>query len=588
MRDVAKKPPMARVNKVICTVLLAVLILNLEQSTLQAQERPERSWRFGVIESYESPSHADRLNVGWTRIIFHWAEVQAGGVDSWSPSVNANLIDTEIEAGRMVVGLLIGIPNWAMDESGLPQGLWAPPNDPSNTWARYVEMVVSRYREKIDHWIIWNEPDILEDAIAHSWNGTVSDFVQLQRIAYKVAKAANPEAIIHLPAFTYWSDYQAGSEQYMARLLDEIQEDPQAAANNHYFDVATAHLYFQPGQIYDLLTHFTDIMRVRGLQQPIWLVETNAPPIDDPQWPVSNWTLSVTQQEQAAFMPQAMALALAAGAERVGLYKLKDTDDDNKANPEPFGLVRMDSSERPAFATYRLAVGYLSGTFRAERERWDDIGQIRLEQEGQTTTLLFSRLPEWKTARVTATGDQARLVDMWGTTKVVTPTNGMYTVNLQPASCSHSIGDYCMIGGPDYYLIQSANIVRPTMTQTPSMTPASTPTHTPSTTATTASTATPTQTPLATRTIKLTTSLEPTPPPNQSSTPVAGFSPTASTQDRTNETQNSSSKNPPGPESGATPGLRPYSNDVLTTMLVGGGVILVLILGVILRIRSRS
>jgi hypothetical protein len=90
-------------------------------------------------------------------------------------------------------------------------------------------------------------------------------------------------------------------------------------------------------------------MANHGIWKPIWLMETNAPPINDPTWPVPNWTLSVTLDEQAAFMPQVLASALAAGAERIAIYKLKDTADDRAANPEPFGLIRADGSRRPAY-----------------------------------------------------------------------------------------------------------------------------------------------------------------------------------------------------------------------------------------------
>ena len=457
---------------------------------------------------------------------FHWAKVQSGGSASWTPEIDQEQIESEIAAGRMVAGLLIGIPEWAITEDGLPAGLWLAHDDPDNTWANYVRRAASTYAGRIDHWIIWNEPDIRETEIAHTWNGTVADFAQLQRVAYLAAREANPEAIIHLPAFTYWADYYAGTEQYMARLLDEIMSDPEAAANNHYFDVATAHLYFQPGQIYDLLGLFTDLLRDRGLGQPIWLIETNAPPRDDEAWLVEEWTLSVTQVEQAAFMPQALAMGLAAGAERIGVYKLKDTESDKVANPEPFGLVRLDGSERPAFATYRLAVGYLGGALGAERERWDDIGQVRVDQADQSTTVLFSRVPEWQQAEVAATDDVATLVDMWGTKEVITPTNGLYTVDLPPASCSHSIGDNCMIGGYTYYLVQDADAPPPTATPAATATPAQTPTALPTETPTDAPTPTvtlpptntpsPTSTPLPTSTPSPTT----TPSPSQTAQPV--------------------------------------------------------------------
>ena len=556
-------------------LFLLALIAGIVPDSTQAQESDGESWRFGVIESYESPSHAQRLGVGWTRVTFHWAEIQSGEEEAWTPPLSDEQIASEIDAGRMMVGLLIGIPDWARAEDRLPQGLWAPYDDPANSWANYVSQTVSRYQGRIDHWIIWNEPDIRESELAHTWDGSVADFAQLQRSAYLAAKEANPQAVIHLPAFTYWADYQAGDEQYMALLLDQILEDPQAAANNYYFDVATAHLYFQPGQIYDLLGLFTNIMRERGLQQPIWLVETNAPPINDAAWPVPNWTLSVTEQEQAAFMAQALASALAAGAERVGLYKLKDTEDDRAANPEPFGLVRMDASERPAFATYRLAVGYLSGAIRAERERWDDIGQIRVDQEGQSTTVLFSRLPEWLRVEVAATDEAAQLVDMWGTKKIITPTNGLYTIDLPPASCSQSIGEFCMIGGPNYYLVQPSEVVLPTATplSTATLIPSTTPTDTPIPTVTPAPPARPTERalPTATATADKPAAVAAVAMTVIPATVTPSFQPTLS---------------PSAPVTPATiPEEKPTIINLPVIVLIGGGLVLVAGIGLLLRRR---
>lgn len=414
--------------------------------------------RFGVIESYESPDEATELGAGWTRVTFEWSRIQSGGPQTWTPKVTDGQIEAEIAAGRDVIGLLIGIPDWARDENLLPSGLWLPHDDPSNTWARFVRRAVTHYEGKVNHWIIWNEPDIQETEIAHTWDGSVADFAQLMRVAYLVAKDANPDIVIHLSAFTYWADYYRGSEQYMARLIDTIMEDPLAVDNNYYFDIATAHLYFQPNQVYDLLEFFVDIMRQRDLDQPIWLVETNAPPMDDPAWPVPDWFLSVKMDEQASYIPQALSSALAAGAGRIAIYKLKDTEDDRLANPEPFGLLRLDGSRRPAFDSFRIAVNYLGGMISAERERWDEVGQIRIDQPGQTTTVLFSRLPSEQRALVKATADSAQLVDMWGDSHLTEPEGGVFIIDLPAALCSQSIGDYCMIGGQTYYLVQPVEI----------------------------------------------------------------------------------------------------------------------------------
>ena len=422
---------------------------------VESKKSPD--WRFGLIETYEAPAVATTAGAAWTRLRFHWADVQPEGPDSWKAPLSDERLDAEIAAGRLVVGLLIGIPDWARpDAFSPPAGLWLPRTDPENLWARFVRQAVSRYAGRIDHWIIWNEPDIWDkSAPGHTWDGTVEDFAQLQRVAYLVAKESNPEATIHLAAFTYFWDANYQREQYLERLLDVLDADPQAAEHNYYFDVATAHLYFQPNLIYDVVQAFREMMASHGLERPLWLVETNAPPVDDATWPVPEFTLSVTLYEQAAFIPQALATALAAGAERAAVYKLQDTDDDRAANPEPFGLLRSDGSRRPAFDTYQVAVRYLSGARQATRKRWDEVGQVALDQGDYTTTVLFARLPAPQQAEVAATAREAVLVDMWGERQKLEAEGGVFSVPLPAALCTQPIGDYCMIGGTTYYLIQA-------------------------------------------------------------------------------------------------------------------------------------
>ena len=265
--------------------LLFILILIVQPAAAQTAEPPSP---FGIIESYESPHDATALGVSWTRVRFQWAEIQADGPDTWAPAVTDDQIDSEITNGRMVVGLLIGIPDWARGEDRLPSGLWLPHDDPSNLWANFVREAVGRYNGRINRWIIWNEPDIADaNALGHTWDGTIEDFIQLQRVAYLVAKESNPNAIIHLPAFTHFWD-----PTYFGRFLAALTADPQAAQHDYYFDVATAHLYFQPNSIYDIIQTFRTTLGGYGLEKPIWLVETNAPPLDDFTWPVPDWTLS--------------------------------------------------------------------------------------------------------------------------------------------------------------------------------------------------------------------------------------------------------------------------------------------------------
>lgn len=426
---------------------------------------------FGVVEAYESPADADALGASWTRILFRWNDIQPENSDQWlEPLVSEAQINAEIAANREVVGLIIGMPEWAQDENGLPKGLWLPHTDPNNMWATFVRQTVTKYEGRITHWVIWNEPDVWDkESFGHTWEGNVTEFAQLHRIAYHTAKEVTADNIIHLSAFTYYWDSIYGREQYLKRLLEEFDKDPLAPENNYYFDVATAHLYYNPTDIDKILQDWQEILAERDLQQRFWLIETNAPPSNDLKYPVIDPRFNVTEAEQAAFLPQIMAVALVNNVERMGVYKLKDNPVETAAEDEPFGLIRKDGSRRPAFDAYRLAMLRMRGAESAVRDRWDDIGQITLIQYGQQTTVMFARSPSFQIAAVEAFSDTATLIDNSGAAQLVTAEDGVFNIQLSGARCGELRDEYCMIGGDVVYLIQST-LPTPTATIPPTAT----------------------------------------------------------------------------------------------------------------------
>ena len=466
-----------------------LLLWLISPQPIHAQD-PDTNPQFGVIEAYEASEAATELGVGWTRIRFQWAEIQPDSAEQWQMErLSETHIASEVAAGRELIGLLIGIPEWARDKNNLPSGLYLPIDDPNNLWANFVRTTVERYKGEINHWIIWNEPDIWDkNALGHTWDGTEADFAQLMRVAYLVANESNPDVVIHLASMTWFWDSNSGRTQYMDRLLAAIKVDPEAAEHNYYFDVATAHLYFQPAQIHDILEAWRNILAEHGLyDKPFWLVETNAPVVDDPSWPVESITFNVTQRDQARFIPQAISLAFAAGAERISIFKLIDTETDRLANPEPFGLLRDDGSARLGFTAYQVAIDLLRDVVAGERERWDDVAQIRLTHgDGATTHVLFTRKGLGSVAEVVATVDEALLVNYLGEREVVSAENNRFYIDLTPPECNHPVSDYCMIGGDTYYLIQAAPVTEPTavpVTTVAKLAPTETPLPVPTATA---------------------------------------------------------------------------------------------------------
>jgi len=119
--------------------------------------------------------------VGWERVLFWWYKLQPNGPDDWNDQYFPDeILERELAQGREVVGLLNNTPHWATDGEplrGVPRGLYLPHNDPNNLWANFVRRIVSHYAGRIDHWIIWNEPDVWdEEHVGHTWAGSVEDY----------------------------------------------------------------------------------------------------------------------------------------------------------------------------------------------------------------------------------------------------------------------------------------------------------------------------------------------------------------------------------------------------------------------------
>jgi hypothetical protein len=243
--------------------------------------------RFGAVEAFWAPEEAADLGIGWERILFYWNEIQPAGPDDWNTlHVLEEWLDDANAHNRTIVGLLKNTPDWATDGetfAGVPNGLYLPVDSPDNLWAGYVRRVADYYAQRgVHHWIVWNEPDISPGTFGHEFAGSVQDYYQMVKTAYRVMKEVDPEATILLAGLTYWHD-----PGYLRRFLEVAAADPDAPANNYYFDVISLHVYFRVETVGFIINNIWAIQNDFGISKPIWVNETNAPPNLDPQWPVA-------------------------------------------------------------------------------------------------------------------------------------------------------------------------------------------------------------------------------------------------------------------------------------------------------------
>ncbi|NDJ63216.1 MAG: hypothetical protein GYB67_19000 [Chloroflexi bacterium] len=378
------------------------------------------------------------------------------------------------------------------DGTDIP-GVGKRPN-PSNPWAMFVSAAVERYRPGgalaqqlgwppgwgVSVWEAWNEPDL-----TLFWQGGVPAYARLLKVTYLVVKQVDPGARVLFGGLAY-GDPRV--DDWLAQVLAIYADDPLAAQYNYFFDIAALHSYSDPYRSALLIEWARGVLSTYGLDHPIWLNETGLPVWDDYPGPV--WTADQpseriyrgTLREQAHYMILNTAFALAAGAEIIFVHQLYD-DCGNQSSGTDFpphngelctagacwgdahGLFRngrdaicfsqhpLPGTPRPATIAYHLTArvfgtGALANgqiiklgaddapdAYAIAFDRPIDFGPIvGTPQISERLYVLWNPTPDPLTLTIPASGAGALLYTAEAAASILTPQNGVYTVNLPTAT----------------------------------------------------------------------------------------------------------------------------------------------------------
>jgi hypothetical protein len=414
--------------------------------------------RFGAVDAYMDGARADELGVRWSRLMFPWQRVQRVGPNEWWPAIADDIINDEVKRGRRLVGVLVNTPDWASSGVGRtytspPKNLNLPIDSSENYWAAYVRRSAAAYRGRVDTWVVWNEPDVWDPAHpGYTWAGSVEDFYQLQKVAYLAAHKGNPDAKVLLPGLTYFWDKRGDKPQYLQRLLDIAAKDPEAPANGWFFDAAVLQLYNDPQLLYDVPLEYRKIMREHGLDKPIWINETNVAPWDDFDRPLTRAHFRANADEQASYLIQAYSLALAAGVERIEVYKLRD-DAEWQFGWESYGVVRADRTIRPGGRALQMVHGLFNAVHGGAARVVNGVAVVTLARPDGRATVLWAKSPRPATAKLVAIAPSATVYYRDGTSRQVDAVGGQYQLDLPGAT--HNTVE----GKPNEYQIGGAPII---------------------------------------------------------------------------------------------------------------------------------
>lgn len=123
-----------------------------------------------------------------------WQSIQPAP-DLWDWEWSDRLVASAKANGIRIAGVFLYFAPWASSDGGT-RGF---PLKSMESWREFVLTTVSRYRDEIDCWEVWNEVN----SPAFNHQGTPRDYADMVRVAYSAAKEANPACKIAISCAAY-------------------------------------------------------------------------------------------------------------------------------------------------------------------------------------------------------------------------------------------------------------------------------------------------------------------------------------------------------------------------------------------------
>ncbi len=376
----------------------------------------------------------DRVTISMAATAGGW-----GGYDS--------LVSAAASQGIEVLGTLVEPSASAC--AAPPNGVWCVPSGldlawNQSSWGNWVYQAVLHFKANIRAWEVWNEPNL-----EGFWIGTDAQYALLLKQTYLAIKAADPTATV-----VFGGIYRGNRIGLTVGIWNALVADPNAAANNHYFDVMGYHLY-DGGHCstFDEIGYMKSMMPAVLQGKPWWITESGirvrpnpeegfATPYQQASWVISNYTYALHKDVKR-------------------YYFWRTTDGFN--TDEPWGLMNDAGALRPAYTAYQVAAQYLPTSFafnvRYFFESSPNQTANRITFYGTPlgrVSVFWNVGPNPQTLDTFAVLNTGTLVAQDGSTSTSTAINGRRVFNLSAAPSFNTPWNPndCLVSSPPLILIE--------------------------------------------------------------------------------------------------------------------------------------
>jgi hypothetical protein len=266
--------------RVLVTVLLALGAASssvhgqVEELLYPALSRPDDAEFYqtplGLCEDYPEESTTSEIirgdmefledtGIDLLRISFGWDGIE-GEKDVYDWLFWDEYVSTAVDSfGVTLIPYICYTPLWNSTTDD-PDNSWHYPPKDYDEFGEFVFDLVSRYKDKIKTWELWNEPDIWI-----FWAGDHDGFSKLIKIGSEAVRRADPEAKVVLGGLAH-------DTEWLEVLLRDYGVSP-------YVDIVNIHNYFETwadSPMEEIAAYVNEVDRIvleHGDGQPIWMAE---------------------------------------------------------------------------------------------------------------------------------------------------------------------------------------------------------------------------------------------------------------------------------------------------------------------------
>lgn len=298
----------------------------------------------------------DQSDAKWARISLYWGwtnRLRREEID-WQP-IDDGLKRLAQAHVHTVITLDGGVPCWAL---GNPEGCTLPLRvaPPASEWADWVSAVVTRYKNQVHYWELWNEPDLHPSIeMPDPEQRLIAYRDQILIPGAEAIHQADPAATVIAPAF---AGIPAGNTAMGSELRNAVVLVLRGSASK-LVDIVSFHSYW-PEDINSKAIQVRNAMRQIGMgDKPIWITEMGLGPerlnlLDRAKG------AEYLHQQQASILKNQMETVLSHGtAQKVFWFALTDNHPPSDPTAENYGMIDVQGQiwhPRPPFKTLQSLV----------------------------------------------------------------------------------------------------------------------------------------------------------------------------------------------------------------------------------------